>query len=226
MQISEFAIHLLFLAFPGIIGAKFYEALQAVQRESEWDDYLRILEFSIVSYSLFDLGAALLNTVGDLTIEPLTLQMVASNTAQLPFFKIALVTLLSIPIAFVASYFREKRFIFKLGQKLKVSERHSGDDVWLDFFSNRRHKTWVYVRDHKRDVTYYGWVKHYSGSGQERELVIRDVDVFSSPNWEKVYDADVIYVGRERHDLSIEIPELGPILPDVDQVENGVNTDE
>jgi len=68
---------------------------------------------------------------------------------------------------------------------------------------------WVYVRDGKTDLTYYGYISAFSDSHQERELLLSDVDVYGTNDlndMELYYSVDYLYIARNRDDLTIEIP--------------------
>ncbi len=62
---------------------------------------------------------------------------------------------------------------------------------------------WVTVRDHKLDLYYYGWIEAWSDSGEERELILREVEVYKNSTAEFLYESDVIYISRKHDDLTI-----------------------
>ena len=67
---------------------------------------------------------------------------------------------------------------------------------------------WVFVRDHKLDLVYFGCVRVFSESKDERELILDDVEVHTNTRpSEKLYCAKAMYLSRNRYDLTIEIPE-------------------
>ena len=79
--------------------------------------------------------------------------------------------------------------------------------MW-DYFHNTPQIEWVFVRDHKMDLTYYGWIAVYSDSEKDRELILKDVQVFSAESEDLLYNIEVMYICRDKYDLTIEAPAL------------------
>jgi len=114
---------------------------------------------------------------------------------------------------FFASFFHTHKVINKLGHFFRVTQRFGDEDVW-ELYHNMPGNEWVYVRDHKLSLTYYGWIYAYSDSEKERELLMQDVEVFSSEEkGEPLYHRKILYISRHRHDLTIEVP----LIPDTIQ---------
>ena len=74
--------------------------------------------------------------------------------------------------------------------------------------TDRRNIKWVFVRDHKVNLIYYGVIDVYSDSEKERELILRKVDVLDNETGDTLYNVEVMYVCRDKHDLTIEAPVL------------------
>jgi hypothetical protein len=51
MNISAFVVRLLFLALPGILGARLYRALRGKRVQKDWEDFVEIALFSLLSYA-------------------------------------------------------------------------------------------------------------------------------------------------------------------------------
>ncbi len=84
--------------------------------------------------------------------------------------------------------------------------KRSGDeDIWY-LFHDGQTREWVYVRDHRTNLLYYGSILAYSDSERERELILEDVDVYTNDTVERLYAVKTMYVSRSSHDLSIEVP--------------------
>ena len=81
--------------------------------------------------------------------------------------------------------------------------------MWEYFHNSLEYGRWVFVRDHKLDLVYFGWIETFSESGEKRELLISEVEVYSNQRDERLYAIPVMYVARERHDLTIEVPDTG-----------------
>jgi hypothetical protein len=65
----------------------------------------------------------------------------------------------------------------------------------------------VFVRDHNEDLVYYGWLQVWSESGDDRELIMDDVEAISNETGATLYKVASMYVARDGPDLPIEIPD-------------------
>jgi hypothetical protein len=63
ISLSSFLIRIIFLALPGIVGSIIYRRLKGKSSLKDWEDVLEILLFSLLSYSLYGVGVAILNGV-------------------------------------------------------------------------------------------------------------------------------------------------------------------
>ena len=63
---------------------------------------------------------------------------------------------------------------------------------------------WVYVRDNRTNLVYHGYIKKYSDSGQEREMLMEDVSVYNE-NSKHLYDLEQVYFSKDKFDFSIEV---------------------
>jgi hypothetical protein len=121
------------------------------------------------------------------------------NTTELLFLCI-----ISIILGFLLSGLESKKLINKVAVKLKITQYYGEEDIWTTFCSNND-INWVYVRDHKYNLIYYGAIKSYSDPEEDRELILTDVQVFSSDG-ELCYNSPVLYICRHHHDITIEKP--------------------
>jgi hypothetical protein len=51
---------------------------------------------------------------------------------------------------------------------------------------------------------YFCWIQSFSDSGKERELLLRDVDVFSEESGECLYKIDIMYISRKQDEITLE----------------------
>lgn len=116
---------------------------------------------------------------------------------------IVVASLLSVLVAIVASYIDEYKIINKAGRLIKATKRFGDEDVW-DYFNRSPDIKWVYVRDLKRDIYYYGWIQAWSDPYKDRELLIREVEVYKRSTAEFLYRTDVVYLSRKHDDLTID----------------------
>lgn len=55
-------------------------------------------------------------------------------------------------------------------------------------------------------MAYLGWVRAFSDPEQKRELILQDVDIYTNDTGEYCYSAPLMYLARQRDDMTVEIP--------------------
>ena len=115
--------------------------------------------------------------------------------------EIAIVSVISVIVAIVATYISVYRLPNKLGILLRATQRYDDADVW-ECFNDIYKSRWVIVRDHKLNLAYYGWIKFYSDSEKFRELLLENVETYENTNWTFLYNSEILYISREKADLS------------------------
>lgn len=206
MTLSSFLIRIVLIVIPGIVGSIFYRSLRGKASRKDWEDYLEIVAFSLLSYGAYGLIVYVVSRF-HATDDPFGAFKALTNEG-LPIdpaigHAILFSSLLSVPLAFVISYVDEYKLINKFARLVKASKRFGDEDVW-DYFNRSPDIKWVYVRDLKNDLYYYGWIQAWSDPHKERELLLREVDVYKRSTAELLYSADVVYLSRKHDDLTIE----------------------
>lgn len=206
MSLSSFLIRIILLVIPGIVSSLVYQSLRGKRTRKDWEDYLEILVFSFVSYTIYGFLIYILTLFGA-TSDPLAaFRALTNETVPLdkPVGKaIVFASLLSVPVAIVASYVDEYKIINKAGRLIRATKRFGDEDVW-DYFNRSPDIRWGYVRDLKRDIYYYGWTQAWSDPYKERELLLREVEVYKRSTAEFLYKTDVVYLSRKHDDLTID----------------------
>lgn len=197
------------MALPGITASLLYRKLRGKPNQKDWEDFIDIWFFSLVCYCLYGLGVTSINKIFDTSLTFTVLQALFEEKSPFSWTEVAVTSILSIIVAFVASYINSHKLINKIGQKLSVTARYDDADVW-ECFNDEFKSKWVYVRDHKLNLLYYGWINLYSDSEKPRELLLIDVKVYNNLSGEYLYSCDMLYVAREKSELSIEIPKVEP----------------
>ena len=78
---------------------------------------------------------------------------------------------------------------------------------------------WVFVRDTKENIVYYGKISQYSDPYRPRELLLTDVEVYPNisqdgrGDLEPIQTLDAVYLARPNDAWTIEIPALSNTLP-------------
>lgn len=206
MSLSSFLIRIIFLALPGIVGSVLYRKLKGKSSlKKDWEDVLEVLLFSLLSYALYGLGVVILNGVGWTHSTVTSFQAFFDDKIPVSWPEVLIASAIAIPLAFTASALYTYKTLNRIGRFVGVTKRYGDEDVW-NYFHNIDEVQWVFVRDHKLDLIYFGWILVYSDSEKERELLLRDVRVYSNSTNDLLYEVSLMYVSRERFDLTIEVP--------------------
>ena len=118
--------------------------------------------------------------------------------------EIVIASLIGVVVAFVAGFVYRRKLINKIARKVGATTRYGDEDVW-DFLFNSDEVQWIFVRDHKLDLVYFGRVRAYSDTEKEREILLQEVEVYENQTGKLLYDTPALYVSRDQHDLSIEV---------------------
>jgi len=207
MNLSSFLFRVIILALPGITASLLYRKLRGKPNQKEWEDFIDIWFFSLVSYCLYGLFVSAINRIFRSSLTFSILQSLFDEKYPLFWREVATASILSIIVAFVAAYGNSHKLINKIGQKLSVTARYDDADVW-ECFNDEFKSKWVYVRDHKLNLLYFGWINLYSDSEKPRELLLIDVQVYNNFSGEYLYSCEMLYIAREKSELSIEIPRV------------------
>lgn len=218
MTISGFLIRFIFLIIPGVLCSVFYRGFRGKRTRKDWEDYLEILVFSLLNYLLFEivfwfLGSIVgkifnidggrLPTLGFEALSSfldeksiITRDVVADivGASATGFF-----------LAIILSYIDEFKLLNRFGIWIRATKRFGDESVW--YFVHRTSEHWKFVRDHKRNLIYFGWIERYSDWwGNDREILMKDVCVYNNETGQKLYHVDNLYVLRKSEDLTIEYP--------------------
>lgn len=202
MSLSSFLMRIVFLVMPGILTSLLYRHIRGKTQRRDWEDYLEIFVFSLIDYGLYNLCALILSKLG-LHLEVTVFREFLVETEPVYGNRIIYAALIGIPVAIAAAYIDEYKLIHKFARYIKATRRFGDEDVW-DYLNRSPDIKWVYVRDHKHDLYYFGWIQAWSDPYKERELLLREVDVFKNSTAEHLYTTDVVYLSRARDDLTIE----------------------
>ena len=119
----------------------------------------------------------------------------------------------SVILAIALSYMHKYKLWNKFAQIIRASNRYGDEDVFnfmLDSNPESINGRWIYIRDHKLNLLYYGYASVWSEAKEKREIVLMDVDVYSNDNAILLYSTDKVYISRNDDDITIEIPKQQP----------------
>lgn len=207
MSITNFVIRIAFLVLPGIIASKIYQQLTGKKVGKDWEDFSGILLFSLCSYLILGLGLTIYDSIFNLPISKVqSLQALVDDKYPINWVEVFIACLIAIILAYVASkLFYKFKFINKLGKILKVTNRYGDNDLWDYFHNMDASLEWVTVRDYQQGLVYYGRISVFSDTGQERELIMEDVDIYHNTTGELINTVPILYLSRDKFSLNIEV---------------------
>jgi hypothetical protein len=209
MNIDAFIFQLLILLIPGFICFSIFRKIAVYRRDFKkgfgFHDLIVVTVYSLIICMLYDLICACINYFAKKDY-PLTL----SKLVQVEMYdavELALLCLIAIIFGCLFSAIETHKCINKIAMRIKITQYYGDTDVWTSFCANKD-TSWIYVRDHKLKLIYYGLLEQYSDPGEERELIITNVSVFTE-NSEFCYDCPKMYVCRQANEITLEIPMNG-----------------
>ncbi|MBM3327201.1 MAG: hypothetical protein FJY65_09570 [Calditrichaeota bacterium] len=199
MNLTDLTIRLLVIGIPGIVCYFITRRLTTSERISTWESMLHIFVYSFLSYSVVSLFKPSVDAIS------LFVDTKATIDSVVLIYTLFSALILSYPLALISN----KGLINKIGKKLHITKRISDKDVWLDFHNlpiDELNNGWMFVRDLKTKLVYYGYIYSFSESRDVRELILSDVSVYTNDEAEHLYEVKFLYLTRNRDELTIEVP--------------------
>jgi hypothetical protein len=213
MQLDAFIFKLLILLTPGFICFSIFRKIAVYRRESKKDfgfyEIFTIIAYSLIICILYDAIFFLINLIFKTDFPYVLSKLVDVNNGAKLYnaIEIGILCLLSIISGYIFSILETRKIINKIAVSLKITHYYGDTDVWTSFCANKN-TIWIYVRDHKLNLIYYGLLEQYSDPGEERELIITNVMVFSEDG-KFCYNCPQMYVCRQVNEITLEIPQNG-----------------
>jgi hypothetical protein len=215
MNVDTFLIRLVLLVIPGLAGYKTFRTIQSTGKSrkqiKDWQDLLAIVFISVLSYGLLYLVYLLIVAFGKL-FRPQSLQLSLSSIdalvnaqVSLDFFEIIYSSLIAMTVGLASGVLYNRKILFRIARSLKITKNYGDDDVW-SYVMNSDDVEWLFVRDHIKELIYFGRIALFSESDEKRELLLEDVDVYSNADGMKLYHTDSLYLCRADNELTLEIP--------------------
>lgn len=203
MDIFFFQIAIIFI--PGIIWARIDAQYGMRTRPSQADFLITTLMYGLISYA----ATYIIYDALGWDFSPLELESKETKTLFVKDWADEI--LFSAPIALILSIIWLYITNFKIGvwllQGIGATKTYGDEDVW-DFTLNSKDPSveYVHFRDFDNGYIYAGWVTTFSESGQLRELLLRDVVVFTLETAEELYRTPHLYIARNKDNILIEFP--------------------
>lgn len=197
-----FFLQLAILFLPGIIWERI-DALYGLKRPpAQFDILRRAFIFGLVLYALTYGGYYAIGRPFDFVAPTKDSTFLASSF----FDEIIVASILAIVVAILWLYVTRYKLITRLMQTIRATKRFGDEDVWDYMFnSNSATVEYVHLRDFDKRIVYAGWVEVFSETDKIRELVLRDVVVYSFDG-PKLFNTPRVYIARAMDKIDIEFP--------------------
>jgi len=209
MSFSAFAIRVVFLALPGIVGSKIYKKMRGPTSRRRWEDFVEVLLFALMSYAIWLVGVwfweALFAADAAGADRKGVLDAFLDEKIPLDWGAIIGATAVSMILGLASAYNHTYSLLMRLAQRIRATKRTGDEDIW-EVFHNSPVTTWCVVRDHRHNLMYFGFVRYYSDSEKRRELVLENVTVYTNDSGQELYTTGAMYLSRESQDMTIELP--------------------
>jgi hypothetical protein len=211
MELSDFTIRLIIILIPGAIATLIVEALTV---HKKWAQLRFILSAIILGGISFGLQQILYWTIQlfwlcdeNFSFKSLKIwSSIFEEKSDLNPIEIVFCLPISIIIGYLISFVIQRRFLFKIAKKLKVTRKY-GDDNLYYYFLSKDEVDWVYIRDKINGFTYRGQVSSFSEDEINKEIVLYNVTVYDYERSDELYTLDKVYLKFNARDVIIEIPQ-------------------
>lgn len=203
LNVSAFFFELALIFIPGFIWMKIHTRYGSKGERTQFDLVLNVFIFGTVSYGLL----YLVYRWNGWSLRIFELESDSKKLLQPEIFPEILAALGIAVVGGIATLYAENyKLLTRFVQLIRATKTFGDEDVWdFVFNSSSPSVNWVNFRDFDQRVTYAGWVELFSESGQLRELVLREVEVYDFDG-NKMYEVPRLYLARERDNIHIEFP--------------------
>ncbi len=206
MEITNFTIQIIILGIPGIFCYFISSKLVGKIGKNNLEEFLAIFLFSILSYALYSLGIIVFNFIFCVDFNNEVFNAIFKSQPSIKPNEVIGATLTSIFLAFLISYLYNYNLLNSLARFIKATNRYGDEDVWHYLHTNYlKDIDWFVIRDLKNDIMYLGKISTYSETEKDRELLIKNADVYRNSTGELMYGADDVYVCIAKNDITIEV---------------------
>jgi hypothetical protein len=207
MSISDVLLKLLIVFIPGAIGIILYKYINNYRHDKSdfWEIYFVII-YSFLSYGLYDGIVGVINHCFHQKIKYIFINLVYSNIQSVSLWGIFWASIISLILCILFSGLNKSVKLFAILQKLNISQRYSNNEVWQDLIEQIV-DNYVYVRDFKHELTYFGKVDEASEPYDDREIYLSDVTIYPFNNSEPLYSLKGVYLSfKDKDSYTIELP--------------------
>ena len=206
MNLSEFAFRMILIFVPGIIAFKIFEKLTFHREYKASDILLGSLTFGFLCYlSYYLVFVDIPNHLGSTPPRIFHFSQILMNpNYKMDFGEILIVTVLvSVPVGLIATTIANKRVLYKIANKFRISEIVDNTNVWTKVFSSSESE-WVVIREYSKDLMYEGAIEFYSNGLEKNEIMLKEVEVYCNSTGKHQYSLPRVYLNLSRESFTIE----------------------
>jgi hypothetical protein len=211
MEISDLALRVLLLFFPGVVAGLIVDALTNHRQRTPFVFATNAFVLGIVSYLMLAFLRSLWNWIipgffrGQRAPDLIFFQALTDEKVTLGWVEITLAVGVASVVALILSAVINHKWLHRIARRAYVSRRSGELDTWSLLF-NSGEIGWINIRDFSRDLVYEGWVDAFSDTSEAPEVLLRDVGVYRNMSGELLYRTPRAYVKLRPDDVVIEYP--------------------
>jgi len=217
-KVDDLGLKILFLLIPGIIALGIVKSIGPKRPRSDFESGLQIFIYGVVCYAIAGFleglyfwyfstpeGNGFWEIVGARSLGLATL----NPQTSLGPGQIAFATGVAIVVGCFVVKLQTHSIPHRLLRALHLTKRTNEVDIWELTLNSPNIDSWVTVRHHDNGKVYQGWVRGYSDGGDERELLLADVIVYTpsavTSELDEVDQIPVLYLGLDRKNTILEL---------------------
>jgi hypothetical protein len=210
MSLTELTVKLLLLFLPGIVCYMTVDAL-AVHRERKVHEiFLLSFVYGLLSYFVFFPLASLSHTAiaQRLYIPPARLTILkclCDKDVPINWWEVGLTTGLALLLGIVISTAHDRDWLHRVARKLRITRKFGQKNVWA-YVLNIPDVKWATVRDLSNNLMFQGYILAFTDIEEPTEIFLTNVNVYNEKTGHLLYQADTMYLARERKNLTVEFP--------------------
>ena len=200
MRIDIFIIQIAVTLLPGLIWAQLVATYAMKERPPISEFLIRSFIFGALTYSTVYLGYTVLGYEFSIP------QVYESQLLQVDLVdEILWSSLTALIFSLAWNYCSSHKWMIRALNWAGMTRTHGSEDIWnltFSFFGDS--VEYVHLRDFEKGITYAGWVRGYSETGEIRELLLSEAQVWDEDGTK--HEVPVLYISRPVSDLHVEFP--------------------
>jgi len=214
---SDLTIKLIIILIPGAIATLIFGKLVLHKEWSSFRFVLYSILFGIISYLILQVLINSINLIPSINIIELTIWSNLNDANQIPYREVIFASLSSIIVAFFTSMIENRKIIYRIANKLGISNKYGEENLYSRFLSSKSVE-YIYLRDVRNKLTYLGWIKSFCETDLVSEIRLADVSVYEYDSSDFLYSVKEVYLSLNKQEIIIE---TANILDNLKPINNG-----